>query len=390
MDHPTDQRDGQTDPLTPAAPAQRRTRHLRGALAATTSAGLLFGAGTAMAGASTTSPGTNHAAHFRAAFRHDHARNAGKVTSVDGTNTTGACGTAGGSGSFVLTRFKGTTRTYDVDPSTTFVEPGVTAAGFNNLCVGDVVAVRTAHRNDQDSSGAPGDTGASASTGASGDSGGTGNTGAGSSGAVTARKVFIAPATPPVTPSPVPPAATTPTTPAPTPGAAGFAPSPTAEPKPLSGASPGARPGPTAGAADLRGIVSTKDPSSFDVNTDGQPRVVDVTATTTYVGPGGPTTYGAVAVGDAVRVSGTDVNGTFTATTVDVFGAPSSSNPGPQPGPSPVPSSSGFGGGPAPTPVAPSAPGPQGSGGSGHGESPQGQGFSNEGAAAGGRSGFGR
>lgn len=399
MDHPTHQKGEQTDLLSAAAPASRRTRHLRGALAATTSVGLLFGAGTAVAGASAaTAPGTHEATHTRAAFRHDHARNAGKVTSVDGTSAAGACGTAGGSGALVVTTFKSATRTYDVTPSTTFVEPGVTSAGFNNVCVGDVVAVRPAHPHDPDGTGAKGSTGSSADTGSSGDTAGTGNTGAPGTTGLTARKVFIAPPTPTSVP-PVTP------TPAPTSRSTGSAPSAAVPPQqPLPNGSSGSRPVPTAGSAERRGIVTTKDPSSFDVAANGQTQVVDVTGTTKYVGPGGPTTYGSVAVGDAVRVSGTDVNGAFTATTVDVFGAPSTSTPGPQPGtaggsgpsptpqpgPSPVPGATGFPARPSPAPVTPSPSGPGGQSGFGQGQSPQGQGFSPDGAAAGGTDGFGR
>ncbi len=72
MEHTTNKSDAPTDPLSGATPANRRTRHIRGALAATTSVGMLFGAGTAVAGASSaTASGTHKAPHTRAAFRHD-------------------------------------------------------------------------------------------------------------------------------------------------------------------------------------------------------------------------------------------------------------------------------------------------------------------------------
>lgn len=379
MEKPTKQWDDESDPLSGVTPANRHTRHIRGALAATTGVGLLFGAGTAVAGASSaTTPGHHTATHTRDAFRHDHARNAGTVTSVAGSSTAGSCGTAGGTGALVVHTFKGRTRTYEVDTSTTFLEPGVASAGFNNVCVGDVVAVRPLRPSTPDETGSSGD---------------ADNTGTASTSGVTASKVFIAPTS---TPAPVAPTTAAPATPAPTP-------SPTAQSQRQPDGSSGSRPVPTSGSPEVRGIVSTKDPSSFDVASYGRSQVVDVTDTTTYVGPGGPTTYGSVAVGDAVRVSGTDVNGAFTATTVSVFPAPSTSAPRPQPGvgggttPSPVPqpgpapsaTTPGFPSSPEPTTVTSPSPSGQG-GGNPEGQSPQSQSFGHDGAPAGATGGRGR
>ena len=63
----------------------------------------------------------------------------GTVASVGGVSTTGTCGT-GTSGAFTLNGFKSTT-TYSVDvtSSTTYMEPGVSAPTFANVCVGELV-----------------------------------------------------------------------------------------------------------------------------------------------------------------------------------------------------------------------------------------------------------
>ena len=61
----------------------------------------------------------------------------GTVASVNGTSTRGMCGTAGSPGEFVLSS-KGTPLTVDVAvPSTTFVDRGVSAPSFADVCVGD-------------------------------------------------------------------------------------------------------------------------------------------------------------------------------------------------------------------------------------------------------------
>ncbi len=64
-------------------------------------------------------------------------RASGTVTSVNGAGGAGACGTAGSPGEFVLSS-KGTPFTVDVAvPSTTFVDRGVSAPSFADVCVGD-------------------------------------------------------------------------------------------------------------------------------------------------------------------------------------------------------------------------------------------------------------
>ena len=61
------------------------------------------------------------------------------MASVNGSSSTGACGTAGTSGDFTVTS-AGTTYTVDVGAnSTTFKEKGVTAPSFAIVCTGDKV-----------------------------------------------------------------------------------------------------------------------------------------------------------------------------------------------------------------------------------------------------------
>ena len=62
----------------------------------------------------------------------------GSVQSVDGSSTSGTCGVAGATGSFVVSGFRNTT-TVNVSASTTFVEPGVSSPTFANVCVGSLV-----------------------------------------------------------------------------------------------------------------------------------------------------------------------------------------------------------------------------------------------------------
>jgi hypothetical protein len=65
---------------------------------------------------------------------------AGQVGSVNGSSTAGQCGTAGATGSFTLITARGTTVEVTVTATTTFAEPGVTAATFADVCVGDHAA----------------------------------------------------------------------------------------------------------------------------------------------------------------------------------------------------------------------------------------------------------
>ncbi|HVA02675.1 MAG TPA: hypothetical protein VMU64_02925 [Acidimicrobiales bacterium] len=61
----------------------------------------------------------------------------GTVASVDGTSTSGACGTSGSAGVFTLNGEDNTTFTVDVSATaTTFNEHGMTGATFANVCVG--------------------------------------------------------------------------------------------------------------------------------------------------------------------------------------------------------------------------------------------------------------
>ena len=70
-----------------------------------------------------------------------HRHTSGPVGSVNGSSTTGSCGTAGTSGDFTVASH-GTTYTVDVGAnSTTFQEKGVTTPSFAIVCPGDVVRV---------------------------------------------------------------------------------------------------------------------------------------------------------------------------------------------------------------------------------------------------------
>ena len=63
----------------------------------------------------------------------------GTVASVNGIDTSGACGTAGSTGAFVLTAFHKTGVTVDVSTTTTFSEHGVASPTFADACVGERV-----------------------------------------------------------------------------------------------------------------------------------------------------------------------------------------------------------------------------------------------------------
>ncbi len=60
----------------------------------------------------------------------------GTVASVNGIDTSGACGTTGSAGAFVLSAFHGTAVTVDVSTITTFFEHGVASPTFADVCVG--------------------------------------------------------------------------------------------------------------------------------------------------------------------------------------------------------------------------------------------------------------
>jgi hypothetical protein len=87
----------------------------------------------------------------------------GVVASVNGTDAAGMCGTAGSAGAFVVSGPRGTSSTVDVSTTTAFVEQGVSAPTFADVCVGDR----------------------------------TGSIGTVSSGTFTATVVFVAPPPPP-------------------------------------------------------------------------------------------------------------------------------------------------------------------------------------------------
>ncbi len=61
----------------------------------------------------------------------------GVVASVNGTDTARTCGTAGSAGAFVVTGPRDTSTTVDVTTTTAFVEQGVNAPTFADVCVGD-------------------------------------------------------------------------------------------------------------------------------------------------------------------------------------------------------------------------------------------------------------
>jgi hypothetical protein len=66
----------------------------------------------------------------------------GTVASVNGVTDPGTCGTAGTTGSFTITGWKGTTFTVNVDTTTQFFAPGVTAPSFADICVGAKVGAK--------------------------------------------------------------------------------------------------------------------------------------------------------------------------------------------------------------------------------------------------------
>ncbi|HTZ09515.1 MAG TPA: hypothetical protein VMB72_10600, partial [Acidimicrobiales bacterium] len=67
------------------------------------------------------------------------AKVSGPVESVDGSSTSGTCG-SGDSGTFTVQSGSGT-ETVDVSPDTAFREHGVAAPSFDELCVGDHASV---------------------------------------------------------------------------------------------------------------------------------------------------------------------------------------------------------------------------------------------------------
>jgi collagen type VII alpha len=285
---------------------------------------------------------------------------AGKVATVGGSGAAGTCGAAGGTGSFTLMTFEdahGTTVTVDVTSSTTFTGPGKSSASFGNVCVGgDVFVLGTSSSTDSTgTSGATGTTGSSGTTGATGTGTGTSNSGASP---ITAAKVFVAPMLRPDRHAGQPGATRSArfhdgsTGPMSTHGFAG----------PGQRSAPGGKhqtddhprpttPSPTGigSSNSVSGWVTGKGPSSLSVSFGENTRTVDVTSTTTYSGPGGPTSFGAIVRGDLVRATGATANGVFTATAVTVLpGVGSDHTDGaPQPGNTTPPSFQ-----PAPQPTA--------------------------------------
>jgi hypothetical protein len=63
----------------------------------------------------------------------------GTVSSVNGDSTSGACGTAGATGSFAVTGWKATVTTVDVTSATTFAGSLADPPTFANVCVGKLV-----------------------------------------------------------------------------------------------------------------------------------------------------------------------------------------------------------------------------------------------------------
>jgi hypothetical protein len=63
----------------------------------------------------------------------------GMVISVNGSNASGACGTAGASGTFTVLRRSGRQAVVNVSPTTTFVMKDVATPSFANVCVYEMV-----------------------------------------------------------------------------------------------------------------------------------------------------------------------------------------------------------------------------------------------------------
>ena len=265
MEHTTNKSDAPTDPLSGATPANRRTRHIRGALAATTSVGMLFGAGTAVAGASSpTALGHPRTAAFPGRVPHDDARNAGRSPASTARARRGPAAPPADRAPSWSPRSRGRPVPMTSTPRRPSSSPVLPSAGFNDVCVGDTVAVRAAHPS------VPGDHRLHGQRGQQAPPAPralrrTGNTGTPSTTGITARKVFIAP---------------------PDPGAAYLGATRPAgahdvrshdrvdrvpyrarpsHPGPLPNGSSGAQHGTDARLAGTPWLVSTKDPSSFDV-----------------------------------------------------------------------------------------------------------------------------
>ncbi|HEY1653130.1 MAG TPA: DUF5666 domain-containing protein [Acidimicrobiales bacterium] len=251
---------------------------------------------------------------------------AGKVTSVNGSSTSGSCGTPGGTGTITLTTFKGATVTADVTSSTTFSEGPGSSPSFADVCVGSDAAAL----------------GTPASTPTS----------------FTATKVFV------VAPRPSDPGSHGWKA---DPGVAhGASHSPSSGPAPIRTSStlPGgsdshwSSPFTAPGKAVVSGTVTTTTANSIVVNHGGKSQTIDVNASTTYTAPTGPSSLALVAAGDLVKATGTVANGVFTASTVTVL-PPA----GPAPGaalPSGSSGNGGHGGPPAPAPAPAPASSPYG------------------------------
>ena len=68
------------------------------------------------------------------------ATSVGMVSSVNGSSTPGACGTAGASGTFTLSTLGGS-QAVTVAPTTAFYRPGTASPSFSSVCVSRLVAV---------------------------------------------------------------------------------------------------------------------------------------------------------------------------------------------------------------------------------------------------------
>jgi hypothetical protein len=264
---------------------------------------------------------------------------AGTVASVGGSSSTGTCGTAGASGTFTLTSFKGgATVTVDVTSTTTFFEPGVSSASFADVCVGSQVFVLGSSASTTSSSSTtPGPT------------------------TIDATKVFIVP-TPPQGSYPHP-GGTNSSTPGggyggstgpSTPGEVGsFHGDPSGGPLPPTTTTTPAQP------STVTGTVTAKSLSSFAISVGGTGETVQVAGTTSYAGPQGVSSFAAIAVGDVVRADGMTAGGLFTADSVTVL-VPVGAAPGATGAPSPPayspPSPSPAPWAPTPAPSVPPAP----------------------------------
>ncbi|MGH8981852.1 MAG: hypothetical protein ACRDWE_12695 [Acidimicrobiales bacterium] len=263
-------------------PAKGEKRLLRtttvGRAGVIAAAAALLGGGTA---AATTGADAAHHHHHRGALSMWHTPGAfGKVTSVDGSSATGACGVAGATGTFDVARKGKTataTTTVDVTSATKFLEPGTQTASFADLCVGF-------------------------DAGAVGTTGGTGGT-------LTASGVWMAsPSTPPA-PAPKPPLAY-------------------GKVASVDGSS-------ATGACGVAGATGTFGISGWKATTT---RTVDVTSSTKFVEKGSTTaSFADVCVGDdagavgTATAAGTTPKTPFTASGVWI--APAVTRPAPVPRP---------------------------------------------------------